>query len=179
MTTAATSDASPVEGPATSPVLVRDGDRSWALHLVTAALACCAVEVEAGRVLAALGRLEGAGAGESEGGSPDAATPSAGGPSHPGAGRTAVTDVLVVAGTVTHAMAPAVQALHDAVTRRAGRAPRVVAFGACTLSGGPYWDSYSVRAGLEGLVPVDVHVPGCPPRPESLLSALRSLGEDG
>ena len=51
--------------------------------------------------------------------------------------------------------------------------PRVViAFGACAISGGPYWDSYSVLPGASEVVPVDIFVPGCPPSPEDLAKAL-------
>jgi NADH-quinone oxidoreductase subunit B len=72
--------------------------------------------------------------------------------------------VVVVAGTVTQAAAPLVQAEIDAVS-----APRlVVAYGVCTISGGPYWDSYAVTP-----IAADVVVPGCPPRPEALVTAVR------
>ncbi len=80
--------------------------------------------------------------------------------------------VMVVSGTVTDKLAPLVVALH------ASLAPvRVVSFGACSNTGGPYWDSYCVTAGVDRLVPVDVWVPGCPPRPEALLGALRELAD--
>lgn len=80
-------------------------------------------------------------------------------------------DVLVVSGTVTPATAPAVRAAYEAM-----REPRtVVAFGACAISGGPYWDSYAVVPGIGDLVPVDLHVAGCPPRPEALVAAVRTL----
>lgn len=73
-------------------------------------------------------------------------------------------NVVVVAGTVTHAAAPLVAAEIAAVPQ-----PRlVVAYGVCTISGGPYWDSYSV-----GPIEADVVVPGCPPRPEALVAAVR------
>jgi NADH-quinone oxidoreductase subunit B len=81
--------------------------------------------------------------------------------------------VLVVSGTVTSKLAPLVQRLH-------AQAPgcKVIAFGACASSGGPYWDSYCVTAGVDLLVPVDLYVPGCPPRPEALLDALDALHDD-
>lgn len=82
-----------------------------------------------------------------------------------------VLHVLIVSGTLTHAQAPA---LGDAWASLPE--PRaVVAFGACTISGGPYWDSYAVVPGIDGIVPVARFVPGCPPRPEAVLDALDSL----
>ena len=77
-------------------------------------------------------------------------------------------NVLVVSGTLTDVTAPAVLAAYA----RMPEPRRVVSFGACANSGGPYWDSYSVTKGVDQLLPVDVYVPGCPPRPEALLSAL-------
>jgi NADH-quinone oxidoreductase subunit B len=77
--------------------------------------------------------------------------------------------VLVVSGTVTDILAPHVrQAWAD------DPCP-VLSFGACSATGGPYWDSYSVTKGIDQLVPVRTYVPGCPPRPEALVAALRGL----
>jgi NADH-quinone oxidoreductase subunit B len=82
-------------------------------------------------------------------------------------------NVLVVSGTVTDVSAPAVVAAYQRLAE-----PRyVISFGACANTGGPYWDSYSVTKGIDQLLPVDVYVPGCPPRPDTLLQALRLLAE--
>jgi NADH-quinone oxidoreductase subunit B len=80
-------------------------------------------------------------------------------------------DVLVVSGTVTDKLAPAVRKVYDGFATP----PYVMSFGACSNSGGPYWDSYSVTKGVDELLPVDVYVPGCPPPPEALLHALLDL----
>lgn len=79
--------------------------------------------------------------------------------------------VLVVAGTVTNAMCDVIRARYDALPGPVS----VVAFGACATTGGPYWDSYAVTPGIGRVLPVDVVVPGCPPRPEALRAALAEL----
>jgi NADH-quinone oxidoreductase subunit B len=77
-------------------------------------------------------------------------------------------NVFIVAGTVTDKLAPYVlEAFRDTPLPR-----RVLSFGACANSGGPYWDSYCVTKGVDQFIPVDVYVPGCPPRPEALLAGL-------
>jgi NADH-quinone oxidoreductase subunit B len=81
-------------------------------------------------------------------------------------------DLMIVAGTVTYKMAERVKRLYNQMPD-----PKyVMAMGACTVGGGPYFKhGYHVVKGVDLVVPVDVYVPGCPPRPESLLEGLMRL----
>jgi len=81
-------------------------------------------------------------------------------------------DLMIVAGTVNAKMALVVKRLYDQMAE-----PKyVMAMGACTVGGGPYWKhGYNVVKGIDKFVPVDVHVPGCPPRPEAVLEGVRFL----
>ena len=86
-------------------------------------------------------------------------------------GPNATAHVLIVSGTVTDAMLPAVLATYQELPE-----PKyVLSVGACSNTGGPYWDSYAVTKGIDQVLPVHVAVPGCPPRPEALLSGLAAL----
>jgi len=80
-------------------------------------------------------------------------------------------DLMIVAGTVTKKMAPQVVRLFNQMPE-----PKyVIAMGACAISGGPFKQGYNVLKGIDRYLPVDVHIPGCPPRPEALLHALITL----
>jgi NADH-quinone oxidoreductase subunit B len=82
-------------------------------------------------------------------------------------------DLLIVAGTVSKKMAPAVVRLYDQMP-----APKwVMALGNCAISGGPFCfeGQYGIVEGVDNLIPVDVYVPGCPPRPEALLEGIFAL----
>ncbi len=80
-------------------------------------------------------------------------------------------DLIMCVGTITNKMAPVFKRLYDEMAE-----PKyVVAVGGCTISGGPFKKSYNVVRGINELVPVDVYIPGCPPRPEAILYGMMQL----
>lgn len=81
-------------------------------------------------------------------------------------------DMIIISGSINYKMAPVLKRLYDQIAD-----PKyVIAMGACAVSGGPfYYNSYSIVKGADHVIPVDVYVPGCPPRPEALLFAFLQL----
>ncbi|GAA0627192.1 hypothetical protein GCM10010174_53580 [Kutzneria viridogrisea] len=136
-----------------TPTLRLDWGTSYQVTVLDLGLACCGVEVMAA--------LEGRGGADAL--AELGVTAVHGGPEQ--------AHVLVVSGTVTDVMLPAVLATYEAMPE-----PKyVLSVGACSNTGGPYWDSYSVTKGIDQVLPVHVAVPGCPPRPEALLGGLVAL----
>lgn len=131
-----------------------DDGSLWVLDV---ALACCTLEFDAAAMRHALGERSGTAVGDL--------------PALDAGSQVAV----VISGTVTDRLAPAVTAIVDGCEQQAGRRPVVISFGACASSGGPYWDSYAVTKGVDQLLPVDMYVPGCPPPPEALSAALDQI----
>jgi NADH-quinone oxidoreductase subunit B len=80
-------------------------------------------------------------------------------------------DLLVVQGTITRKMAPRLRMIYDQMPE-----PKyVLAMGACAITGGLYFDSYNVLRGIDSVIPVDIYVPGCPPRPEAVTQGIIML----
>ena len=138
-------------GHAPKPVkVVLNWGRRYSLWVFNFGLACCAIEF----IATSMGRHDFIRLG---------VIPFAHGPRQ--------ADLMVVSGTVTDKMAPAIKRLWEQMPE-----PKyAISMGSCANCGGPYWDSYSVTKGVDQILPVDVYVPGCPPRPEALLEGLLKI----
>ena len=118
-------------------------DPSVSVEVVSASLACCTLELQAALSSGALIQVSETDAGPS---------------------------VIVIAGTVTDALAPSViELIHSHPDSK------VMSFGACATSGGPYWDSPPVSKGIDQFVEVASYVAGCPPRPDAFIQAIQEL----
>lgn len=82
-------------------------------------------------------------------------------------------DVMIVAGWVTKSIVPRVKRLYEQMAKPS----YIIAYGECATSGGPWWESYNIIQGIDQVLPVDLYVAGCPPKPENLFAALMKLQE--
>lgn len=141
----------PLSEHAAKPIrLVLNWGRRYSLWCFNFGLACCAIEF----ISTSMGRHDFMRIG---------VIPFAPGPRQ--------ADLMLISGTVTDKMAAPLRRLYDQMPE-----PKyVISFGSCANTGGPYWDSYSVMKGVDQIMPVDVYVPGCPPRPEALLHGILKL----